>query len=240
MQYLKHNTFGVEIEFAYLPLRQAAKEIRKLKLRDRVRFSDGYRRSNGTFWDVKTDASITMNFENEKYVYESCGGEIASPKLTPSKRSFEELQRVMQTLVDSGAKFNRECGLHVHVDITGVDKFKLLMTILRYENELYKGFAKSRRTNPYIKPLKRLTDDQISKKLNVKLGEMIKDKTLSKLIVGDHHSAFVFYDRKGIPMVEMRMGQATKDVDKSLNWIKFVLSKVREARDLDILESMYT
>ena len=228
-----YKSFGIEIEFKKTNLKDVAKELRKLPLRNKVRRRSGWGKSNGQFWDVKTDSSVT------KYVgSDRLGGEIASPILYPSKQTFKEIEQVYNTLNSTGAKYTRNCGLHMHINITGIDKFKLILALLKFEQNLYEGFSKSRRNTTYAKPIKRLTEEQIMKKICKKMGEIMIQNKLEKIIDCDKYSAFHFYerDKDKIKMLELRMGEATGDVEHALEWIKLVLRLLKYSRDEDTMD----
>ena len=234
-KYLR-NTFGVEFEFKDAELKDVAKCLRKLKLRHKVRKNAGWMRSKGKTWDIKTDSSVTEeDFEDEKnYTY---GGEIASPAFIPSDTAFRELENVYEALLRSGAKFNKDCGLHIHVDITNIDRMKVLLTLLKFEKELYKGFM-HRTKSEYAKPLKRLNVIQINKELPDKFSQLLAKKLITRYALEDHHSAFTFYNRNKLHMLEVRIGACTKNIDKTMDWIKLVLQKIKYAKTMDIMDEL--
>ena len=227
-----YKSFGIEIEFKKTNLKDVAKELRKLPLRNKVRHRNGWGKSNGQFWDVKTDSSVTQYIGNA-----GLGGEIASPILYPSKQSFKEIEQVYTALNTLGAKFNSKCGLHMHINITGIDKFKLILALLKYEQHLYDGFSRSRRSTSFARPIKRLTDEQLMKNICKKMGEIMSQNRLSKFLDEEKYMAFHFYERnKGkLKMLELRMGEATGDVEHALEWIKLVLRLLKYSRDEDTM-----
>jgi hypothetical protein len=228
-----HKSFGIEIEFKNVNLNKVAKELRALKLRDKVRYCKGWAKSNGDCWDIKTDNSVTTYCEGSRY-----GGEIASPILYPSRAAFLEVETVYNALNKLQAKFDKSCGLHIHVNINGIDKFKLILALLKYEQNLYEGFSKSRRSSFYAKPIKRLTDEQMAKKIHKKMGEIMIQNKLEQFLLDQKYSAFHFYERNNgkLKMLELRMGEANGNVAHALEWIKLVLRLLKYSRDEDTMD----
>lgn len=232
------NTFGVEFEFIDAPLRDVRRELRKLKLRDKVTFSNGWSKSNGKCWHIKVDSTTTeTDYDDKKDREIHYGGEVASPILTPSKITFKELEMVYTTLINVGSNFNDECGLHIHIDISNLDRFKVLLNLLKNEHKIYKGFE-YRKKCEFAKPLKRLTTLQMKKKIKDKLGELLYKKYITRIALEDHYANYSFYKRKKKNMLEVRVGCCTPDIKKTLDWIKLILSIVKEAKDMDIIEEI--
>jgi hypothetical protein len=227
------NTFGIEFEFIELPLKIASRKLKELKLTHKVIARNGWAKSNGLTWDVKTDSSVTEEDINDG----RCGGEVASPAFIPSTKAFKEIEMVYNQLLKAGAIFNKNCGLHIHIDITNISKLNILLTLLKYEKQLYKGFE-YRTKCEYARPLKRLTPSQMNKELGEKFGQLIAKKYISKFALSNHHAAFNFYNRKDKNMIEIRMGACTENLTKTMNWIKLVLQKIRYAKYMDPLEEL--
>ena len=113
----KNMTFGTEIEY---------EKISRF-------FVNNYFKSNLTDWQSTHDDSIKH------------GGEIISPKLIDSERTWQELQIICNFLKDNGAKSLDRTGAHIHAGahIFNGDKgkcFDFLQTYVAYEKILSRFF----------------------------------------------------------------------------------------------------
>ena len=133
----KDVTFGVEIE---------CYDIVKLSLTEAVGAKgvsiqcEGYNhRDNDRYYKIVNDGSING--------YNSA--EIVSPILK-GKEGMKSLKTVCDTLCELGAKVNRSCGLHVHLDAKGMDIKhwrNLYINYARLENIIDSFMPRSRRGN---------------------------------------------------------------------------------------------
>lgn len=130
------NRFGIEMEFVGL-----GNDTRRLadRLNSSVRdneFSNYYqipfiaRQGNGTYanqtWALKTDGSVHQICLRSQSSQTSCGFcencvnfngcELVSPPMNYNQESFDKIHIVCESLNRLGAKVNRTCGLHVHID----------------------------------------------------------------------------------------------------------------------------
>ena len=109
----------------------------------------GWRRSDGSIWDVKTDSS--------------CGYEVATPVLY----SYEDLVRaayVGDLITQAGGRATTSCGFHVHI---GVSQFSfeelqnLFRFLLRYEAAFHLLVPGYRKSSQWCKKLSDETVDRI-------------------------------------------------------------------------------
>ena len=129
--------FGVEIECVFpsgdYAMRKASEALRAAGLRAE---SSSY--PNTSSWGVKTDGSIRGN-----------GVEVVSPKLKGAA-GIEEVTKAVRALSEAGAEVNVSCGLHVHVDTTGMSVASIVNVVERYrahERTMDSFMPNSRRAN---------------------------------------------------------------------------------------------
>lgn len=101
-----------------------------------------YGHSDGTAWDVKTDAS--------------CGYEVCTPAIVLA--DLPKVEAILRGLRQAGYKATASCGLHVHIetrDFTLRRLQRLLRLWARHEPVLYTFVNRARRTNRYCGPIGR-------------------------------------------------------------------------------------
>lgn len=133
----KDVTFGVEIECtdviqSYLIASAAAKGVT-------VRCENYNHRDNETYYKVVSDGSLMG--ENT--------AEVVSPILQ-GKKGLESLKNVCAALNEIGARVNRTCGLHIHLDAKKMSIYhwrNLYINYARLENIIDSFMPKSRRAN---------------------------------------------------------------------------------------------
>lgn len=133
----KDVTFGVEIE---------CYQVERYPLMQMVRANgveiqaEGYNhRDNDHYFKIVTDASIVGSNANE----------IVSPILK-GKNGLKSLKIVCDSLEALGAKVNKSCGLHIHLDAKNmtIEHWRnLIINYARLENMIDGFMAKSRRGN---------------------------------------------------------------------------------------------
>ena len=116
-----HRCFGVEIEFAGITISRAARVISEV-----VGYTvNGTRYHGGNgydAWHVESDGSVTTSHG---------GGEAVSPILS-GPEGLDELRRVMAALRAAGARVDRRCGMHVHVDMRDLTGEQIARTYAAY------------------------------------------------------------------------------------------------------------
>lgn len=146
-----NRKFGVEMEMRAVTVANTsindqmirhAITSRTPRLNSRVA---GYWHSDGSTWDIKTDAS--------------CGFEVASPALELNHAGQNiEMMSVCEGLKTLTPRVDRQCGLHVHVEVRDYDwqdVQKLMSLWARYEPFFFEMLPPSRRGNMYCQPIMR-------------------------------------------------------------------------------------
>ena len=113
---MKEQSFGLELEFTGITRRKAAETIGKLLNGNAYATYKGgaYKAwtvtgADGRTWTVERDASIEpTNWDDEM----KC--EFVTPKCTYD--DIPTVQEIIRALRKAGAKVNKSCGIHVHVD----------------------------------------------------------------------------------------------------------------------------
>lgn len=132
---------GFEVEFS-APMNPLTGIQRELTRQGQPVVNAGYyRHSDGLHWDLKTDSS--------------CGYEIASPVITDYARLLQAV-KIVDVIKNNGGTVNDRCGLHVHVDMNGIDSetFERIMRFMsRYEDAFFLLADPSRQNNQYCRKL---------------------------------------------------------------------------------------
>ena len=100
---MSRRTFGVEIEFV-----GASREtVRSALTREGISASvQSYNHVTQPYWKIVTDGSLS-NYD---------AGEAVSPVLQ-GEAGIEAVTRAARAMEAAGATANRQCGLHVHIDV---------------------------------------------------------------------------------------------------------------------------
>lgn len=140
------RAFGVELEICHPSRPGLIRDDIERVLAKKSIVTGWSNKTTTKAWKVSTDNSI-VSF-NDDY-----GVEIVSPILR-GEGGLDQLRKVAQDLSRQGATANASCGLHVHVDLTGVD-FDALKRIcqnwLKYEEafDLLLPFERREAKNKY-------------------------------------------------------------------------------------------
>ena len=230
------QTFGVEMEFTdayFADVRDALNDL-KLTHPFKCSTSDVQPRSTGKDWHLKYDISVCDTFEGKRI-----GGEIASPAFIASKRSFTDIQAVMNALLncDSEPSFHNTTGFHVHVDLDDIDRFTILMIWLCLEKEIFKLFP-TRKYSRYAKSLHTVKGRAVGKPVMKKLADILATKNIDE-ICGGKTSALYFYERNDKHFLEIRIGQMCDDPFKITGWTKICVQIVTLAKEFkEILNAL--
>ena len=130
-------TFGVEIECYNVNKYDLMNEVRTKGVEIQ---SEGYNhRDNEVYFKIVSDASIRGDM----------AAEVVSPILK-GKEGLDSLKKVCESLNTIGAKVNKSCGLHVHLDARdmSIEHWRnLIINYARLENIIDGFMAESRRGN---------------------------------------------------------------------------------------------
>jgi hypothetical protein len=93
--------------------------------------------------ELKTDGSV-RDLGSEYYPHEIA-------VCVPVSKRDEVIASVLKVINDSGAKVNKTCGLHVHLDMRGYDHTKAFSNLVSAQTILYQMIPASRRDNNFCK-----------------------------------------------------------------------------------------
>lgn len=202
--------FGVEIEFVGDRFSLA----NEMTARGLTVSYEGYtHRVRRGAWKIVTDASL------------SSGYELVSPPLRGAA-GLADLRKASEALVASGARINRQCGLHVHHDVTDLD--------LPSFQRLFRGWsnaqgatdqlvAASRRGSMWAQPLRENEVQRIESLRNVERS------TVQAMYIDRYRALNVTaFPRYGT--VEARQHQGTINAGKIVAWIKFGQAMIERAK----------
>lgn len=179
---------------------------------------DRYYHSNGTTWDVKSDAS--------------CGLEVASPALVMmADRHCAELRAGCRALAALTPRVDRTCGLHVHVDcsdFTWEELQRLVSLWARYEPFFYSMVPPSRRSNRYCQPLRRHSPEATDSGQWTATQQLLAASTEATVrsatarVARESGLNITGWFRHG--RIEFRLHSGTVDYDKIRNWVTVLLA----------------
>lgn len=176
---------SVEIEFAH----KSSREQLGVKLLDA---------GVGEYVQLKNDGSV--NGFGDGYT----PSEIAI--CMPVSKRDDILRKVLGVLNADGARVNRTCGLHVHLDMRGYDHKKAFNNLVSSQVILYKMVPSSRRTNSYCQRTTNKNYDTY--------------RSTSNRYLGINPQAFRKYNT-----IEVRLHSGTTDFNKVVNFVD-ILSAV--------------
>lgn len=133
--------FGAEIECKGLRPEVAAQALRDAGLNAQA---EHYNHAVNAHWKVTTDGSLSGT---------AC--EVVSPPMTDTA----DLERAMKALRDAGGRIDRQCGLHIHhevTDLSGAALAALIGMYERHQSEIDGLVSRSRRgRQSYLGPFHR-------------------------------------------------------------------------------------
>jgi hypothetical protein len=212
--------FGVEIEVLTDGLSQEkiASAIRDAGVQA---FAEGYNHSTKTHWKVITDASA--------------GFEVVSPVLG-GEDGFNQVEKVCKALTLIGAKVDKKCGLHVHVDARDMSRKEIASVTAaygRWEKMFDAIVPESRRGNANrycrsVSEFMRVARQGKSKVVTdvIEMFERPWDYDANDMRY--HKVNLCAYGRHGT--IEFRQHSGTTEADKVLNWVVLMLSLVDTAK----------
>ena len=158
MASIKDQAFGIELEFGGISRKKAAWAIKKvIDGTTAPRYIGGIYNKftvtgrDGRDWTIMSDSSVNDQGG------EAC--EFVTPKCT--YEDIETVQECIRALRRAGAKVDRSCGLHIHIDganHTAKSLKNLAFTFRAKQDLIFKAVAPNRVGNRYCKPL---TDDLV-------------------------------------------------------------------------------
>lgn len=204
--------FGVEIECVGAT-RDAI--IRECRQRGLTIFSEAYNHRDGGNHKIVSDASIR--------------GENGNEVVTRPLSELEELRILLDALKSAGARVNKSCGLHVHIDASDLDICRAVNIINNYYylRHLINSSLPASRTNNRYCQVKNYTD---------LVGRDNWYLTLDAFVdaVCDRYVAVNIRAYKRHGTIEFRQHQGSLNFAKIKNWILFLqnLYQWSEANEL--------
>lgn len=208
---MSNRKFGVEIEFI-LPggnIHDVAAKVRAAGLDVAV---EGYNHQTRSHWKIVTDSS--------------CEWELVSPPLS-GEEGLASIKTACKALVDGGARVNRSCGLHVHVDAAGLSVAEIKSICRRYvrfERDIDAFMPNSRRQSNsfHCGSNDRYRHYYNSDRFNTvrELANACYDRFVKLNLQA--------YLRHGT--IEFRHHSGTVNANKIKNWVRFCLGFVEASR----------
>lgn len=189
----------------------------------------GYEHSNGTTWDVKTDAS--------------CGWELAAPALTLDESGNNaELKAVMNAVAALRPQINKSCGLHVHVevrDFNARDLRNLIVLWARYEPYFFELCPPSRRSNTFCVPHRKTTwgaaDHNGWNRIEPALA-ISTDAEFRRALAAatSRYNALNLTHFWNAQRIEFRLAAGTIDYEKVSRWVQLLLTLVQRVKQANM------
>ena len=245
---------GIELEFIDAPIKNVVTHLHKnadklgypIYVEDEldhiVNSIKGFRpaKTNKRAWQIIMDSSVSdCNDDGE-----SIGGEIVSPILPINKDSFRQIHQVIRCMNRGGAEYSVKTGIHIHLDLYGIDRFVLLSIWAMMSENIYDVFDE-RILNRFAAEPYKITSATRDHDPRYAMSLLLMSNSVTELL-GEKYSSLHLYDRDDDPthpMGEFRVGQMDEDPYLMTAWIKTCCQTVVEAshfRDaLDFLEQRY-
>jgi len=213
--------FGVEIEFLSdgVSLQSVSSAINAAGITCNI---EHYNHHTPISWKLTTDAS--------------CGYELVSPILQ-GEDGLSQIEKVCSALKSAGAKVNKSCGLHVHVDARDLKNAEIARVIFNYaKNErVFDSLQpESRRNNintycgSVTKILSRL-DTQSAKESFTRNPFKLYNSVLCTRYVKVNLEAYTRHST-----VEFRQHSGTIESSKITNWVVLLLGFVEKSRNSNL------
>jgi len=179
---------------------------------------EAYQSINNIKWNLKTDATTES--------------ELCTPIST--LKQMDKICDVIKEIDRNDIKITDKDSLHVHLDIAGIDKEKVLALWLKYEPVIFSLFPLRRRNCFYCE---RSIKSKGSKK---NTASFFKDALNS---TEDHHSAISFsivdyIKNKKRKTVEIRVAEGTKNYKMVRNWVLFCIYFIESSKKIDAMKIM--
>lgn len=236
---MKELKFGVEIELGGESRRKASEIIAKYFGTHNEFVGGGYNTwmaydRLGRKWNVMSDGSVSAG-------HESC--EVVTPLL--SYDDIEDLQEVVRELRKNGFKANSTCGIHVHVDNSGMTaaQIKTLVNLVSGHEELFYQCLKIRENGreQWCRKTSKKFKDQLNKARKLEVADIKKIWYMTQSGCEDH--SYVHYDSSRYHLLnlhsmwqgkglEFRCFNGTTHAGEIKAYIQFCLALVAKAKSL--------
>lgn len=210
------RTYGIEIEAYNVPAYTVANALSAAGIPCNY---EGYNHVTRNHWKVVSDSSLTgvNTFE------------LVSPPLSGDD-GFAQIEKVCQVLNDLGAKVNKSCGLHVHIDARNLalNTIKNICKIYYSEEAgIDAWMAPSRRDSRWCQTLRNIRGGfaEFYQTLDRDIDTL---RSLQSLFNTRYRKVNLeAFNRHGT--VEFRQHQGTTDSGKIINWVRFLHLLVEKA-----------
>lgn len=209
---ISNRKFGIEIEAYNISITQAVHAIAAVGIDIRA---EEYGHTRPRQWKVVTDGSVPGGFE------------VVSPVLQ-GEEGLEQIKKVCRALNDAGAKVDKRCGFHVHVDangLTAADIKNVMERYGRFENEIDKFMPVSRRSNnnTYCKSV----SGWLSRARSHFGSANTVDSVVRLMSERYYKINLQAYLRHGT--IEFRQHSGTTNAEKTTNWVRFCINFVEQS-----------
>lgn len=212
---MSNRKFGIEIECTGLTMEDAARLITAAGMPCHV---EGYGHSAPRNWKIVPDASVVDGFE------------VVSPILS-GELGLATVRKVAQTILGGGAKVNKTCGFHVHVDARDLSGADLIHVVKRYalhESQIDAFMPMSRRANNNRFCLS-MVDVSADLSSVARYNTYTPTRLAEEIVTNRYYKVNIHsFIRHGT--VEFRQHSGTVDHKKMENWIQFCLNFVEGSR----------
>lgn len=215
------RTFGVEIEFFGCRRTTVADKLLEKGIKAEVQGYNHY--DSKSVWKLVTDSSVTnTGTYNDALFGNAPGNEMVSPILK-GEEGYRQLKVVCEVLTECGAKVDKTCGVHVHLQAQDMSLQDWKNTICMYNNFQYtidRFLPVSRRDNGFCR---KFTEDNIKAIMNLKSLSGLENLATGMSGIDRYHIINISaYLRHGT--IEFRQHSGTTDYEKIYNWIVLMMS----------------
>lgn len=209
---MNSRKFGIEIEAYGVPMRSVAAALVAAGVQA---LDAGYTHRTTTYWKLVSDGSL-HTLDNSF--------ELVSPILE-GEAGLAEIRKVCAVLNELGAKVNKKCGLHVHVDArdaTQTNLANLLKQWAKFEGNFMELLPESRRNNNFCAKMFYNLDRDFQQ----------IDAALRRDELRHMHGRYVTLNMQAFARhgtVEYRCHDGTVNGDKICAWVKLVTAFTHDA-----------
>lgn len=211
-----NRKFGIEIECLGITINQALRVLREAGIEIDY---EGYNHNTSLSWKIVTDSSVSDGFE------------VVSPVLSGAA-GLQQVVTVAKNLRNAGAKVDRRCGFHVHIDardLAGADILNIIRRYAAHEAQIDTLMPPSRRgtSNSYCKAMGEVVRSVVN------VSESATTRQVCERVFDRYYKLNVqAFTRHGT--VEFRQHSGTVDYRKMVNWIVFCLQFVEDSRTISV------
>jgi hypothetical protein len=203
-----------------------------------------YRSSiNNNYWDVKMDGSCGKT--TDEFGMNEGGYEITTFKASGHKQ-LQHICKVIQDIKKIGVKVNKNCGLHVHVDIsdfTEEDVGRLIQHWLFVERIILMAVPDRRRCNKYCMPFS--YNERYSLRENATAIEVWNHYKPSHILSHNNidrrktmnlvnYCRYLRVKKFKRSTVEFRFPEGTLSANIVKNWVRLLIEFVNNVKNNDI------